>query len=568
LKARYALPVLLGIVLLLGSALLIGGCGKGTPQYRPGAEKDVDLTSGPPLPAKTPKPLDVSYIPADAVLALVVDPKQLTESPNFLFINNEGLRDILALDMGISLIDTEQVILIGGLGKKLGEYFGGTILRYKQPVDVQKYLHERSPEWEEVVDGDKKYFRPLESGIPSVFPATDRILVMAAEDTLKRMMTTPKDAESPLLTTLRKSDDAAGALGVLEVASIRPQINAFLAFTKLPAPFDKPPFDGVKQIPRNIEEAIAKFELAPFTTLKLDLRAKDEDAAIATDTLLANIIDKVTETIDEMTTAPKDETDRGAAAQAGAMQGLFGDFKTILKHEREGVNLKLSYGGKSVQNQLVLLGPMAIGPLRKSWYDGWRAQSQENLQKIAAALIESASIKGAFPALATYGPDGKPLLSWRVQLLPLLGQQALYDEFHLDEPWDSEHNKKLIPRMPRIYRTAGQPFDGKTLYVLPTGVGTLFEGQDGPKPDSIADGKDKTILLVEVHEGRGVEWTKPADHKFDRADATINLTHLAKPTFLAAFADGKAREIDAKKNGAIMVGLFSPAGGEEIPAEY
>ena len=46
------------------------------------------------------------------------------------------------------------------------------------------------------------------------------------------------------------------------------------------------------------------------------------------------------------------------------------------------------------------------------------------------------------------------------------------------------------------------------------------------------------------------------------------LTHLAKPTFLAAFADGKTREIDAKKNGAILVGLFSPAGGEAIPDEY
>ncbi len=238
---------------------------------------------------------------------------------------------------------------------------------------MQKYLHERSPEWEEIVDGDKKYFRPLEGGIPCVFPATDRILLLGSEDTLKRMMTAPKDAESPLLTTLRKSDDSAGALGVLEVAPIRPQVNAFLAFTKLPAPFDAAPFDGVKQMPKNIDEVIAKFEIAPFTTLKLDLRAKDEDAAIATDTLFANIIDKVTETVDEMTAAPDDASDRGAAARAGAMQGLFGDFKTILKHERDGVNLKLSYGGRSVQNQLVLLGPIVMGPMRKSWQDGWHA---------------------------------------------------------------------------------------------------------------------------------------------------------------------------------------------------
>ena len=31
---------------------------------------------------------------------------------------------------------------------------------------------------------------------------------------------------------------------------------------------------------------------------------------------------------------------------------------------------------------------------------------------------------------------------------PYIEQQALYNQFHLDEPWDSEHNKSLIAKMP------------------------------------------------------------------------------------------------------------------------
>ena len=85
------------------------------------------------------------------------------------------------------------------------------------------------------------------------------------------------------------------------------------------------------------------------------------------------------------------------------------------------------------------------------------------------------------------------------------------------------------------------------------------------KPDDVTDGKQKTILAVGASDGRGVEWTGRDDLKFDRADPGINLTHLAKPKFVAVFADGVARNIDAKKNAAIMVGLFSPAGGEEDP---
>ena len=119
------------------------------------------------------------------------------------------------------------------------------------------------------------------------------------------MLATGKDAESPLLTTLRKSDDAAAALAILEVAAIRPQISAFLAFTKLPSPFDAPPYDGVKKLPGNVDEAIVKFELTPYTAFSATLRAKDEDAAIATDTFLANVIDKVADTINEMASATR-----------------------------------------------------------------------------------------------------------------------------------------------------------------------------------------------------------------------------------------------------------------------
>ena len=46
-------------------------------------------------------------------------------------------------------------------------------------------------------------------------------------------------------------------------------------------------------------------------------------------------------------------------------------------------------------------------------------------------------------------PEGKRGLSWRVHILPYIEHLALYDEFHLDEPWDSERNKALIARARR-----------------------------------------------------------------------------------------------------------------------
>ncbi len=72
-------------------------------------------------------------------------------------------------------------------------------------------------------------------------------------------------------------------------------------------------------------------------SIKADMRAKDEDAAIATDTFLANVIDKVFETVDGLMVEPEGEQDRGAAVAAGAIQALLGDIKTILKHSATGL---------------------------------------------------------------------------------------------------------------------------------------------------------------------------------------------------------------------------------------
>ena len=64
---------------------------------------------------------------------------------------------------------------------------------------------------------------------------------------------------------------------------------------------------------------------------------------------------------------------------------------------------------------------------------------------------------GTFPPAATTDGADKPLLSWRVAILPFLEQQPLYEQFHLDEPWDSPHNKTLIEQMPQVYAIPGSP---------------------------------------------------------------------------------------------------------------
>ena len=47
--------------------------------------------------------------------------------------------------------------------------------------------------------------------------------------------------------------------------------------------------------------------------------------------------------------------------------------------------------------------------------------------------------------------DALAALPVTVKILPFLDAEGLYKEFHLDEPWDSENNQKLIDKMPLVF---------------------------------------------------------------------------------------------------------------------
>src|SRR5262249_48944762 len=139
--------------------------------------------------------------------------------------------------------------------------------------------------------------------------------------------------------------------------------------------------------------------------------------------------------------------------------------------------------------------------------------------------------------------DGKPLYSWRVLILPYLDEQALYNQFHLDEPWNSPHNKQLISRMPSIYapvrRRAGL---GETYYQVLVGRGTAFEGnQSIGLPGDFPDGTSKPIWVVEG--GEPVPWTKPDDVDYDPDKPLPPLGGLFRDGFNCVLADGSVRFI-------------------------
>ena len=199
--------------------------------------------------------------------------------------------------------------------------------------------------------------------------------------------------------------------------------------------------------------------------------------------------------------------------------------------------------------------------------NSWETESLAKLRFIVQGLSAYHKAVEHYPAQAIHGKE-KPLLSWRVALLPYLGQAKLFSEFNLTEPWDSPTNKRLVAKIPPVYQTPGRTVDGKTCYLVPVGPGTIFGSREGMAEGAITDGKSKTLIVVEADEDRAVTWTEPEDLAYSALRPFAGLGMFRGGKFLGVFADGKVRAFPTGLEETSMQALFSTNGRElvELPA--
>ncbi len=175
-----------------------------------------------------------------------------------------------------------------------------------------------------------------------------------------------------------------------------------------------------------------------------------------------------------------------------------------------------------------------------------RAKTKAMLMQIGMAMHQYHAQNSRLPDPYTIGPNGEPLLSWRVEILPFLGMQELYDEFHHDEPWDSPHNQSLLRKVPIVFASGdGRGNREMTKYQLPIGPKSVFEGNQGRPFREIGGGTSNTIMVVEVERTHVVPWTKPEDYEFDENNPGWGFVGQPDGNFSAVLCDGKVRVIPA-----------------------
>jgi prepilin-type processing-associated H-X9-DG protein len=196
-----------------------------------------------------------------------------------------------------------------------------------------------------------------------------------------------------------------------------------------------------------------------------------------------------------------------------------------------------------------------------------RARSSNNLKQIGLALHNYEAIHGVLPAGAIVDKKGKPLLSWRVAILPYIEQNNLYSKFKLDEPWDSETNLPLSKIVVKTYQLPyEEPKKGQehyTHYRAFVGNGAGFDMIQAFKLTQFTDGTSNTLFAVEAAEG--VPWAKPDELEFDPQKEMKKYLRFEKNNVsMILFADGSVRAVSKNLKEDILKLLIQKDDGKPI----
>jgi hypothetical protein len=194
-----------------------------------------------------------------------------------------------------------------------------------------------------------------------------------------------------------------------------------------------------------------------------------------------------------------------------------------------------------------------------------RSQKTNQLKQLGLAFHNYHDVYSGLPSFnkGRPGQGENKGLSWRVYILPFVGGAALYNKFHLDEAWDSEHNKTLIEQMPQIYATDGVEKPGHTVFHVLTGEKTPLGGEEPISFRDITDGLSNTIMVVQAGPDTAEVWTKPTGLKFDPANPKKVLGQIGEQ-FLVLLCDGSVRVIRRDIDEETLSRLIQHADGDPI----
>jgi type II secretory pathway pseudopilin PulG len=519
------------------------------------------------------KKLDLSFIPEDAVAVAVVRPHRALASPQAELYPTEVLSLAGKKYFGFDPADLEEGIAVFGLPDPAVENAHkqprlGFILRFDNSVDVASVARKIVPEGNDAeIEG--RMVRTDRRPDGTCCTPTDQHTLLVSDRIGLPWMLAGKEGVGAIQKLLAAADDSPDAAAYVVVEPLRPFLRPVIAQAKRQLP---PPLMNLTKIPdqvetltmemKQIDQGNMRFELIAAAADEIKARELEKSLKQLLEIGRAMFLSQVSKEMARNT----GEDPEVANAMMHYVARLSNKFVTAAQPLREGNRVIFRRDSQFGIASVGVLTSLLLPAVQAARDAARRNESANNLKQTALAILNYEAANRRLPAQANYDAQGKPLLSWRVLVLPYQGEEELYKQFHLDEPWDSEHNKALIEKMPDVYKHPAFNAPGKTLYQAVVGKGLAFEGKEGLLMYNFVDGTSRTIMVVEASPDKAVPWTKPEDWEMDPNNPLKGLGGLfAGNIFQVVFVDGHVQAIPRSIDPALFKAALTRDGRETLP---
>jgi len=512
----------------------------------------------------------VKYISPKTTVAIVAKPAAIWKSKPLAMLPTELLEIEARQIFGATPDQIESVMLLAAVENLSDEPQLVFVIKAAEPLKIKELFPQALARGELALrkhpETGVEYLKAENHPAFDVYPVDETTLIATHSHLLSEFFAVEdRPVESPLAKLVMAGPESAELQAFMVMEPFREIANQAMADLPIPQVFSR-----VRNIPNQLKDLQLTVQMqGKWTGANLLLNAEsaeDAEQLEQTITMLMNFAQAMAlEAVTDQHLAPE-----RAEAMAKYQARIAQTIRETLNPVREGEQLTISTGdlvgeAGSIATTGVLVGLMlpAVNQAREA---ARRAQSTNNLKQIGLAMHNYHEAYKQFPP-AVQPDQPKSRLSWRVHILPFIGEAELYDQFKLDEPWDSEHNRKLVDRMPGLYVSPDSPEiadAGMTRYQRPRGEGLPMSVEGRLRISDLTDGTVHTIMAVESPVEQAVVWTQPDDLEVDMDNPIGTLANALSNGFNAAFYDGSVHFISNSVDNQVLKKILTHAGGEPV----
>ena len=440
----------------------------------------------------------------------------------------------------------------------------GLSIRTKVPFDIADLSDQILTPVEQGAKDAQMRFRDFsENPLMRVMQREPQRVLLGTQGALRRMTSSRLQPGGEFIGLVQNSPAMFKMAGNFE--SLRDLVSAFVLTEENQIPPELS--EEMEQIIDLTDNVLVELYRDPANALRVSLGTSGADKTELLSKSLLRVRRQLTDLVMEQSTQGMEFDDSVSVEMKQALTSYMNRIRKYIDNESmwsiQEDRVVMQFESSMLVNYQIIgvLSGLLLPAVQAARESARQMQSSNNLRQIMLAMHNYHDANGKFPAQAIAQGDGNPLLSWRVAILPYLGEQALYDQFHLDEPWDSEHNIALLEQMPEFFRNPSNPPSARmTTYLVPMGKGVGLSSE-GLKMQEITDGTANTLAVLDVDPQFGVPWTKPDDLDIRQNEV---LDWLRAEGSNAGFFDGSVILIDLEIDTEVLEAMMTRAGGEVV----